>query len=98
MDEIDEFVDELQKLSLSNLALTSFLSSIDVTSDFGQGYLLYQDPELSKYGILTFSINWIPGVIAAVHLVSNQRRNLGPYKTFLLAGKFVQKRVKFLTL
>ena len=42
MDQQSNFVDELEALSLPMLGLNTFLSSVDVTSDFGQGYLLYQ--------------------------------------------------------
>ena len=42
MAQQSNFVDELEALSLPMLGLNTFLSSVDVTSDFGQGYLLYQ--------------------------------------------------------
>lgn len=83
MDPTDEFMDELQAISLTVLGLTSFVSSIDVISDFFQGYLLYRDPELRQYGIVTIGINWIPGVIASIHLLSNQGRQLGLVKTLV---------------
>ena len=88
METIGQVEDELLAISLFVLALTSFLSSIDVISDFGQGYLLYQDPELRAYGILTIAINWIPGVVASIHLLSYQRHQLGLKKTLLYCGEF----------
>ena len=48
----------------------------------------YKDPELWHYGILTFVINWFPGVIASVHLLSYQRNELGFIKTFFWCGKW----------
>ena len=78
---------ELYTISLKVLTLTVFLSVIDVSSDYVQGYLLYQDSELWRYGILTFVINWFPGVVASVHLLSYQRLELGFVKTFLGCGK-----------
>ena len=85
---MDNFIDELQAISLSVIAISCFLSSIDVSSDFGQGYLLYQDPDLRNYGILMFVINWMPGLVASVHLITNQRNNLGPCKTFLWCSEY----------
>ena len=51
------------------------------------GSFLYKDPELWHYGILTFVINWFPGVVASVHLLSYQRHELGFVKTFFCCGK-----------
>ena len=78
---------ELYTISLKVLTFTVFLSMIDVSSDYIQGYLLYQDPDLWQYGILTFVINWLPGVVASVHLLTYQRQELGFVKTFFGCGK-----------
>ena len=82
-----EFVDELLLISLPVLGITSFLSTFDMSLDFLQGYVLYHNEKLYKYGILTFCINWIPGVIASIHLISNQGKILGPKKTFIWCCK-----------
>ena len=89
MEAIEQIEDELYAISLKVLALTSILSSIDVISDFGQGYLLYQNPKLRAYGLLTIAINWIPGIIASIHLISYQRHQLGLKKTLLYCREFV---------
>ena len=83
----EEAVNELVSISLTVLAFTTFLSFVDVSSDFVQGFFLYQDPELSKYGLITIAINWIPGVVASIHLVSNHRHELGIVKTLSWCGK-----------
>ena len=87
---IEEVANELVTISLTILACTTFLSFVDVSSDFVQGFLLYQDrdPELSLYGLITIAINWIPGVVASIHLVSHHRHKLGIFKTLLWCGKF----------
>ena len=78
---------ELLSISVRVLILTTLLSAIDVGSDYVQGILLCQDPNLRIYGIVIIVINWIPGAIAAVHLVTYQRYELGPTKTLLCCGK-----------
>ena len=82
-------VDELLLLSLPVLAFSSLLSSIDVVSDYVTGFILLADPELRIYGIITIAINWVPGVIASIHLISSQGRELGTSKTLLWCCKFL---------
>ena len=84
---VKQVEDELLSISMNLLAFTTVLSVIDVSSDFIQGYLLYQDPDLWKFGILTFVINWLPGVIASIHLLTNQSRELGFAQTLIGCGK-----------
>ena len=84
---VKQVEDELLSISMNLLAFTTVLSVVDVSSDFIQGYLLYQDPDLWKFGILTFVINWLPGVIASIHLLTNQGRELGFAKTLIGCGK-----------
>ena len=42
---------QLWSISLKVLAFTIFLNTIDLSTDFAQSYLLYQDPALIEYGI-----------------------------------------------
>ena len=46
----------------------------DVGSDFAQGCTLLFTPGKELYGIITLVINWIPGLVAAIHLLSMYRR------------------------
>ena len=39
-----------------------------------------------KYGILTIAINWIPGFVAAVHIIAMYRHRYSPSKTIVAAG------------
>ena len=84
----NEFVDEFLLLSLPGIALSSLLSSIDVVSDYVTGLILYADPKLRIYGIITLGINWVPGVIASIHLISSRGKELGTRKTLLWCCKF----------
>ena len=43
------------------------------------------------YGLATISINWLPGVAAAIHIVSMYRTQLPVKKTLLYAGKVLFK-------
>ena len=56
-------------------------------TNFTQGYLLYLDPDLKQFGIIVFVINWLPGVTASIHLLSNQATDLGFLRTLLCCGK-----------
>ena len=80
-------LNDLLLMSLKALALATFLSLIDVGSDFIQGINLCQDPELMVFGVITIAINWLPGAIAAIHLVTYQRYELGPTKTIICIGE-----------
>ena len=57
----------------------------DVASDFVQGYALMITPGKFYYGVITLSINWIPGIVAAIHLLSVYRRELAWYNAILYA-------------
>ena len=65
------------------------ISVADIVSDFVQGFSLFRNPETRNYGIVSLSINWIPGLAAAIHLISMHRRTipwtkLFPYALLLL--------------
>ena len=42
-----------------------------------------------KYGILTIAINWIPGFVAAIHIIAMYRHRYSPSKTITAAGKYL---------
>ena len=56
-----------------------------LSSEFSQGYSLFINPETSIYGIVTFCIIVVPGIPAAIHLLSVYRREWIWYKTILYA-------------
>ena len=89
MEQLNQIatINELESIAMTALALTTFLSVVDVTSDFVQGILLYLDEKLSPYGVVTLSINWIPGLIASVHLLTYQRHQFGTKRTLFWCGK-----------
>ena len=47
---IKHIQNQLWSISLKVLAFTIFLNTIDLSTDFAQSYLLYQDPALIEYG------------------------------------------------
>ena len=57
----------------------------DLASGFLQGYALYSTEGKEKYGLITFAINWIPGICAAIHVLSVYRREMAWYKAILFA-------------
>ena len=90
MEQLNQIttINELESISTTALALTTFLSVVDVSSDFVQGIFLYLDENLAPYGLVTIFINWIPGLIASVHLITYQRHQLGIKRTLYWCGKF----------
>ena len=50
--------------------------------------MLLMDPELVWYGVATIIIHWVPGVVAAIHLISTKREKYGVKKTLIWAGQF----------
>ena len=40
-------------------------------------------------GLMIIAMNWLPGVVASIHLLSMYRAKLPPQKTILYAGKTV---------
>ena len=57
--------------------------------EYFQGYSLCTSdaqPEMWQYGIATIAINWLPGLAAAVHIVSMYRTQLSAKTTLLCAG------------
>ncbi len=70
------------------------ISFLDTVSDFAQGVVLYSTPEKRLYGVLTLAINWIPGIPAAIHLVSMYRTEFPWYCTLLYAALLIGKRKK----
>ena len=56
-----------------------------LSSEVTQGYQLFSDGDTRIYGIVTFIIIEIPGIAAAVHVLSVYRENWVWYKTILYA-------------
>ena len=40
-----------------------------------------------KYGAITVAINWLPGVVAAIHMISMYRHRFKASKVILAAGR-----------
>ncbi len=59
--------------ALKVLFVDALISLGDVASDFAQGLALLRTDGLEVFGLITVAINWLPGVVAAVHLVSMYR-------------------------
>ena len=71
--------------ALRILLVDLFIACCDLASDFVQGYALLLTPDKRVYGIVTLGINWIPGIVAAIHLLSVYRRELPWYRAILYA-------------
>ena len=57
----------------------------DTITDFCQAIALMSNEGKEIYGIITLAINWVPGIPAAVHLMSMYREQLPWQKTVLYA-------------
>ena len=69
------------------LFIDLFVQLGDLASDFAQGYFLILDEELFYYGICTFVIHWVPGIVASIHCISTKRAEYGVSKTLAWAGE-----------
>ena len=69
------------------LFIDLFVQLGDLASDFAQGYFLILDEELFYYGICTFAIHWVPGIVASIHCISTKRAEYGVSKTLAWAGE-----------
>ena len=73
----------LEFVTLKILFVDLLISIGDVGSDFGFSWQLYKksieegDEVLSKYAAIVFSINWFPGIVAAIHVLSMYRNKKG---------------------
>ena len=61
------------------------ISVADISSDFTQGYTLYNLPGKRQYGIASLAINWIPGLALFIHVISMYRNQIRSYKVILYA-------------
>ena len=61
------------------------IACCDLASGFLQAYALFSTEGKEKYGLTTFAINWVPGICAAIHLLSVHRRELVWYKAILFS-------------
>ena len=71
------------------LFIDLFVQLGDLASDFAQGYFLILDEELFYYGICTFAIHWVPGIVASIHCISTKRAEYGVSKTLAWAGEYI---------
>ena len=71
-------------LTLKILLIDIPISLGDCVSDLAQAYTLYMDGK-HLYGAITFGINWIPGLIAAIHLIAVHRHQFQWYMTLFYA-------------
>ena len=76
----------LQFVTLKTLFIDLVVQLGDLGSDFAQGYTLIINEELFLYGIATFAIHWVPGIVAAIHCVSTKREEYGVRQTLTWAG------------
>ena len=73
----------LEFVTLKILFVDLLVSVGDVGSDFGFSWQLYEksieekDDLLFKYAAIVFSINWFPGLVAAIHVLSMYRKKEG---------------------
>ena len=77
----------LQFVTLKVLFVDLFVQLGDLGSDFTQGYFLLLNEELFYYGVCTFAIHWVPGVVASIHCMSTKRAEYGVTKTLVWAGE-----------
>ena len=77
----------LQFVTLKVLFVDLFVQLGDLGSDFTQGYFLLINEELFYYGVCTFAIHWVPGVVASIHCMSTKRAEYGVTKTLVWAGE-----------
>ena len=77
----------LQFVTLKILFIDLAVQLGDLGSDFAQGYTLLINEELFIYGVVTFGINWVPGIVAAIHCISSKREEYGVKRTLAMAGK-----------
>ena len=57
----------------------------DLVSSLLQGYALLSTEGKRVFGLITFGINWIPGFVAAIHLLSVYRLELPWYRAIFFA-------------
>ena len=72
-------------VTLKILFVDLLVVCLRLSSEVTQGYNLFSDADTRIYGIVTFIIIEIPGIAAAVHVLSVYRENWVWYKTILYA-------------
>ena len=84
----------LEFVTLKILFVDLLVSVGDVGSDFGFSLQLYKkskegegDDVLFRYAAIVFSINWFPGIVAAIHVLSMYRnkKTFSPQTTIVCA-------------
>ena len=71
--------------ALRILFIDLLIACCDLASGFIQGYALISTEGKAVYGFITLGINWVPGIVAAIHVLSVYRRELAWYRAILFA-------------
>ena len=79
----------LQFVTLKILFIDLAVQLGDLGSDFAQGYTLLINEDLFIYGVITYAIHWVPGIVAAIHCISSKREEYGVKRTLAMAGKLI---------
>ena len=66
----------IQFLVLRILFVDLFVSIGDVGSDFTFGFQLLQEGATFIYGCISLAINWLPGIVASIYVVTMYRHML----------------------
>ena len=69
--------------ALRILFVDLLIACCDLISGFLQGYALISTEGNELYGLITIGINWVPGICAAIHVLSVYRREIAWYKAIL---------------
>ena len=76
----------MKYLALKILLIDLPISLFDTGSDFYQAYNMWSAKGLENEAIIMFFVNWLPGLVAAIHIISVKRQKYGPKKTLVWAG------------
>ena len=72
-EEIEIEIEEFSKVRYLKMALLDLpISVIDIFSDFAVGIALFSDNSTTKYGIFSFCLNWMPGLVVILHIFSKE--------------------------
>ena len=72
-------------LNLKILFVDVVISIFRVLSEFYNGYVLLVSNDTRQYGVISFALSMLPGLVAAVHFMTHYRLKWVWYKTILLA-------------
>ena len=75
--------------ALRILFVDLLIACCDLVSSLLQGYALLSTEGKRVFGLITFGINWIPGFVAAIHLLSVYRLELPWYRAIFFAALLI---------